>query len=155
MVETRWWNPKIEFAKQFKKTILDFIKPKENSIYAIHDISGLKLLTRLRLNFSHLNEHKFRHNFKDTINPMCSCGFEPETTDHYLLRCKLYTNLRLDLLNDIYIYYKPIFKKLFWRSTSKCLAIWFWKFTLDANANILICTIEFLKATERFNSLLF
>ena len=26
--------------------------------------------------------------FKDTINPMCSCGFEPETTDCYLLHCK-------------------------------------------------------------------
>ena len=45
----------IEFSKQFKKTILDYIRPKENSIYAIHDISGLKLLTRPRLNFSHLN----------------------------------------------------------------------------------------------------
>ena len=57
-------------SKQFKKTILDFVRPKENSIYAIHNISGLKLLERLRLNFSHLNEHKFRHNFKDIINPM-------------------------------------------------------------------------------------
>ena len=68
----------------------------------MHHISGLKLLTRLRLNFNHLNEHKFRHNFKDTINPMHSCDFVPETTDHYLLRCKLYTDLRLDLLNNIY-----------------------------------------------------
>ena len=93
----------IESSKQFKKTILDFIRPKENSIYAIHDISGLKLLTRLRLNFSHLNEHKFRHNFKDIINPMCNCGFEPETTDHCLFRCKLNTDLRLDLLNNIHI----------------------------------------------------
>ena len=92
----------IESSNQFKKTILDFIRPKENSIYAIHDISGLKLLTRLRLNFSHLNEHKSRHNFKDTINPMCSCSFEPETTDHYLLRCKLYIDLRLDLLIDMH-----------------------------------------------------
>ena len=49
----------IESSKQFKKTILDFIRPNENSIYAIHDISGLKLLTRLRLNFSNLDEHKF------------------------------------------------------------------------------------------------
>ena len=92
----------IESSNQFKKTILDFIRPKENSIYAIHDISGLKLLTRLRLNFNLLNEHKFRHNFKVTINPMCSCGFEPETTDHYLLRCKLYIDLRLDLLIDMH-----------------------------------------------------
>ena len=67
----------------------------------MHDISAHKLLTRLRLNFSHLNEHKFRHNFKDTINPMCSCSSDIKTTDHYLLRCKLYTDLRLDLLNNI------------------------------------------------------
>ena len=37
----------IESSKQFKKTTLDFIRLKENSIYAIHDISGLTLLTRL------------------------------------------------------------------------------------------------------------
>ena len=98
----------IESSKQFKKTILDFIRPKENSIYAIHDISGLKLLTRLRLNFSDLNEHKFQYNYKDTINPMCTCGLEPETTDHYLLHCKLYTDLRLDLLNDIYAIKQPL-----------------------------------------------
>ena len=48
----------IESSKQFKKTILDFIRSKENSIYAMHNILGLKLLTRLRLNFSHLSEHK-------------------------------------------------------------------------------------------------
>ena len=87
----------IESSKQFNKTIVDFIVPKKNSMYAIHDISGLKLLRRLRFNFSHLNEHKFRHNFKDTVNPMCSCGFGPDTADQYLLCCKLYTNLRLDL----------------------------------------------------------
>ena len=33
----------------------------------------------LRLNFSHLNEHKFRHNFLGTINPLCSCGSESAT----------------------------------------------------------------------------
>ena len=90
----------IESSKEFKRKIVDFIMSKENSIYAIQDISGLKLLTRLRLKFSHLNEHKSRYNFKDTVNAMCSCGFEPETTDQYLLRCKLCTDLTLDLLNN-------------------------------------------------------
>ena len=51
----------IESLKQFKKTIID--------------LSGFKLLKRLRLNFSHLKKHKFRHICKDTINPMCRCGF--------------------------------------------------------------------------------
>ena len=34
---------------------------------------------------------------------MCSCGFEPETTDHYLLRWKLYSDLRLDLLKGVFV----------------------------------------------------
>ena len=85
---------------------------------------------------------------------MCSCGFEPETTDHYLLRCKLYTDLRLDLLNDIYTINQSL--KIF--SEDQLVNVLLFgseNFTLDANANILRRTIEFLKATERFNSLLF
>ena len=76
-------------------SILNFIRPRENSVFAVHDINDLKLLTRLRLNFSHQNEHKFRHNFNDTINPMFSCGKEPETTLHYFLRCDFYSIYRL------------------------------------------------------------
>ena len=30
----------------------------------------LQLLTRLRLGLSHLREHKFKHNFQDTLNPI-------------------------------------------------------------------------------------
>ena len=92
---------KIDSIKTFRLSILNFVRSKENFVLAFHDINGLKLLTRLRLNFSHLNEHKFRHNFNDTINPMCSCGKEPETTLHYLLRCDFHSIYRLELLNDI------------------------------------------------------
>ena len=45
---------------------------------------AVKLLTCLRLQFSHLNEHRFRYGFGDTINPMCACGSEVETTEHFL-----------------------------------------------------------------------
>ena len=38
------------------------IKSNERSLFSIHDPQGVKLLSRLRLNFSHLNEHKFKHN---------------------------------------------------------------------------------------------
>ena len=69
--------------------------------FAVHHINGLKLLTRLRLNFSYLNEQKFRHNFNDTINPICLCGKEPETTLYYLLHCDFYSIYKLELLNDI------------------------------------------------------
>ena len=43
----------------FKTCILNFVGLRENSVFEVHDINGLKLLTRLRLDFSNLNEHKF------------------------------------------------------------------------------------------------
>ena len=70
---------KIVSLNKFKETIISFIRPKENSVFAIHDTKGLKLLKLLRLNFSHLNEHKLRHGFKDIVDPMCKCSVETET----------------------------------------------------------------------------
>ena len=49
----------IDSINTLKLSILNFVSPRENSVFAVHDINGLKFLTRLRLNFSHLNEHKF------------------------------------------------------------------------------------------------
>ena len=72
----------------FNKALPSFVKTYENSVFAIHDNNSIKLLTRLRLSFSHLNKHKSKHNFLDTINPICSCGSEPETAIHFLLHCQ-------------------------------------------------------------------
>ena len=47
----------------FKKRFLEFIRPKANSIFNIHNTMGVKYLTRLRLGFRHLKEHNFKHNF--------------------------------------------------------------------------------------------
>ena len=67
------------------------MKPKGNLAFDIYDTSGIKLLCRLRLNFSHLNKHKFWCNFNDTEDPICTCTLEPETILHYLLGCNLYS----------------------------------------------------------------
>ena len=45
----------------FKSRLLSLIRPFQSNVYNIFDPIGLKLLTRFRLGFSHLNEHKFRH----------------------------------------------------------------------------------------------
>ena len=47
---------------------------------SIHDSQGVKLLSRLKLNFSHLNEHKFRQNFKECVNPVRGRGSEIKST---------------------------------------------------------------------------
>ena len=71
----------------FKKALLSFVKASENSGSQTHDNNGIKLLTRLRLKFSHLDGHKFRHNIEDVVNPTCNCGSEPETQP--ILSCVL------------------------------------------------------------------
>ena len=53
-----------ESIKQFKSMLKNFLSLNQRSLFSIHDPVGVKLLTRLRLQFSHLNKHKFRHNFK-------------------------------------------------------------------------------------------
>ena len=78
-------NRFIESAKKVQKNYFWLYQTLKNSVYQTHDIPGFKLLTRSTLNFNHLNKHQFRHNFNDSINPMCSFSFETETTDHYLL----------------------------------------------------------------------
>ena len=58
----------------FKALLLKVGRPHANSTYRIHNPAGIRLLTCLRLGLSHLNEHKFRHNFADCVNPLCSCS---------------------------------------------------------------------------------
>ena len=53
------------------------------------------------MGLSHLNEHKFKHNFCGFLNSQCSCKLEPETAFHYLLRCHLFQIERKALLIDI------------------------------------------------------
>ena len=45
-----------------------------SSAFRCHNPKGVKLLTRLRLVLSHLWEHKFKHGFLDSLNPICSYG---------------------------------------------------------------------------------
>ena len=57
--EWRKFNDKIRNMKsinKFKVIILNFIRPKGNSVFDIHDNNGIKLLSRLKLiRLSHLH----------------------------------------------------------------------------------------------------
>ena len=57
----------------FKKTLFNFIRPSGSTVFNCHSSKGVKLLTRLRLCLSHLREHKFKHGFHNSLNPICSC----------------------------------------------------------------------------------
>ena len=83
----------------FKSKVLKFIRPSKNSNFLCNNLKRTQLITTLRLGLSHLRDHKFKHNFQDTLNPICECGEDIETSYHYLLHCSLYTNETLALLN--------------------------------------------------------
>ena len=56
---------------------------------------------KLHLDFSHLREHKFRHNFIDTVNLLCSCTLETENTEHFFLRCQSKLSARATLMSEL------------------------------------------------------
>ena len=140
----------IKSINKFKVTILNFIWPKGNSVFDIHDTKRIKLLSHLRWSFSRLNEHKFRHNFNNMVDPMCTCGREPETTLHYLLRWNLYSAQRLELLNNVCIL-NPSLKNYSNEKLSNILLYGSEDFNCNMNKKILKAAIKFLKISERFN----
>ena len=97
-------SPEIDksvFYEVFKSSLLKFIKPFPSSLFIVSDSLAIKLLTRLRLGLSHLREHKFNHNFLDTINPLCSCTLESQSATHFFPRCQNFTDLRKCLTNEV------------------------------------------------------
>ena len=61
---------------------------------------GVKLLTHLRLHFSHLIEHTFMYSFGDAVSPMNECNAEIEDTEHFILCCHFYSTQRFELSNN-------------------------------------------------------
>ena len=72
----------VELYLKFRKLILnlDNCRPISNPIYNVFNLLGLKYLTRVRLELSHLNEHRFKRNFQDCT---VSCSLEPETHSYF------------------------------------------------------------------------
>ena len=127
----------------FRKHLLSFIRPEANNIFNVHNAKGIKLLTRLRVAFSHLKEQKFRHNFVDAINPLCSCGNFVESTTHFFLHCTHFSNQRLAFINKIKDIDKCIFDKNDFLIT-QTLLFGDEKLSITDNGSILEATIQFL-----------
>ena len=85
----------------FKKHLLNFIRPNSNNVFNINNQLGLKLLERLRIGFSHLKEHKFKHNFQDSVDPLCSYVNDIESAAHFFLHYANVTTQRQTLLNKL------------------------------------------------------
>ena len=123
-------------------------------LFCIYDPIGVNLLTLLRLQFSHLNEHKFRHGFSNTTNPMCVCRTEVETTEHFLLGCQFYSTQTLELSDNL----EKVEPKFLSLSVKNQVLILLYgsqtNHSESFNQEILKNVICYLKATTRFDRLL-
>ena len=102
------------------------------------------------MGLSNLREQKFRHNFRDTINPLCPCYVEPESTAHYLLRCHLFTAHRkilYDSLDNIDVSLTTMNDE----SLVKCLLYGITTFSTETNAKVLKALISFIINSGRFS----
>ena len=136
----------------FCKKLLAFIRPVGNSMYGIYDLLGVKLINRLRLGFSHLREHKFRHNFADTVNLLCT--LETENIEHFFLRCQNNLSACTALMNELSNISNAINSL---NSTDLIRVILYGDKNFDnvTNFKVITATIKFIKATKRFEEALF
>ena len=137
-----------------KISILKFIRHSPNKNFQCHNPKGIKLVTRLRLDLSHLREHKFKHSLQDTLNPLCSSGLNVKTTSHYFLHYSLFHDERSTLLNNI----NEIDSGIFNKSESVVTRILLYgdeSFKDEVNLLILNATIDFVLSTNRFHEPLY
>ena len=128
--------------------------PSENRVYNCHNPKAIKLLPRLSIGLSHLREHKFKHSFLDTLNPICNCGEDIETTFHYLLHCPDSWHERKTLLNTVSCITPNTFD---FNNDQLTEILLYGKKDLDNinNTSILDATINYFIETKRFNAELF
>ena len=139
----------------FKKELLKFIRPEPNSTYNINDTKGLKLLTRLLwLGLSHLDDHKFRHNFQDCVSPICYCSQDIGTKTHFLLHCRNRHCARKILFDKINQISGTILRQSD-STTTKILLFGDNKLDFETSKVLLMSTIKFISLTERFSCPLF
>ena len=66
----------------FKDRLLQLLKPLGNSVCTCHNPIEIKYLARVRLGFSHLCYHNFKHGFLDAVDLLCSCSSAIVNTVH-------------------------------------------------------------------------
>jgi len=139
----------------FKRAIFEFLRPKPSPTFRVQSRQGIIFLTRLRVGFSHLREHKFRHGFLDTVDPFCNCRTNSiETTEHFLLHCSSFSDERHILFDNLRTLDIDIFPL---NPSFLCRLLLYGdtKFINNVNCDILSFSIRFICETNRFSGQLF
>ena len=135
----------------FKSSILKIIRPQKKKTFDIYDTNRLKWLFQLRVGLSPLKSHKKRHNFNDTLNDNCLCSSNSETTEHFLLKCPLFSIARVSLFNSVRT--TLLSQNMFVPVGSELTKLLLYGNPLLSNSDnktILSATLDFISNTDRF-----
>ena len=137
---------------RIKRKLLLKIRPTENSVYNIYDIEGVRILTKWRLKFGALNEHRFRNRF-NIVSLLCNCGTTNEDSKHFLLHCPMFYHLRRNLLGQLSEVLSMAISNF--DSDVVCSLMLYGNSELPyiVNRMILEATLEYIKSCRRFASL--
>ena len=92
----------------------------------------------------------FKHGFLDSLNPICSCGLDVETTCHYSHHCPNFTNERSIILNIVSTINESSLTSCD-ASIVKLLLNGEESLDLETNTLILNATVDFILSSERFD----
>ena len=87
-----------QMISEFKKRLIQIVRPVKRSFFHVHDLYGVKLLTWLCVEFSDLRSHRYNHNFHCS-EPSCSCQTGVEDNEHFVLHCPRFSTQRKTLLD--------------------------------------------------------
>ena len=136
----------------FKSNYLKNIRPSKSNLFGITDRFGTPLLTRLRVNFSDLRDHRFNHKFNCT-SPFCACSSEIESTEHFFLRCPLFISQRQTLLSNIAAALSSDISILPHSHLTNILLYGSPSFNNITNKTILTASLHYIKSSGRFNTI--
>ena len=125
----------------FEGRLLQFVRPLENSVFTCHNPIGIKYLIRLRLGFSHLRYHKFKHGFLDAVVVS-------------FLRCPNFSTALNTFLNEIAIVDRSIFDQ----DDIKIIQTFLYgnpTYSVNDNKLILDASTKHILETKRFDGLIF
>ena len=134
----------------FKKHFIDELRTVPNYVFNIHNPIGIKLLTRLMLGLSHLNEHRFIHKFQNHTNPKCICSSENEATTLFFFHCHFYIPMKATLYHKL----KEIVNNLqdvYDQTVTEILLYGSPNFKSNQNLQILKCTIKYITDSKKFS----
>ena len=153
---TKTWNNLTTDTKkldiiEFKSKIKQDFKPSKYKHFSKGNKYSNALLTRIRLQRSHLNAHQFEVGLAQS--PKCLCESPHENSVHYLTQCFLYTEERR-ILYDQVEQIIPKFRSLNMKRQFEILTEGSEKDNPEMkyfNSKLLIWTQQFILKTKRFS----